>query len=138
MTGKYFGQQFQNFQKSSANAFLRRSSNVNSKSSMTTKRKTVFPRSWNIMESPKKSSRYYRYINFLAKKDCISHHRKFQNKNFSAAQNKNFSVISKYHLFINFFVSHHQKVLKKNFLGISKYHLSIGFLTVFPFLKSSE
>ena len=36
------------------------------------------------------------------KKDCISHRRKVQNKKFLVAQNKNFSVISKYHLSINF------------------------------------
>ena len=39
---------------------------------------------------------------FWLKKDRISYHRKVENKNFSAAQNKNFSVISKYYLSINF------------------------------------
>ena len=39
---------------------------------------------------------------FWLKKDPISHHWKVQNKNFTAAQNKNVSVISKYHISINF------------------------------------
>ena len=34
----------------------------------TTARKTVFSRFWNIMESSKRPSKYYLYINFLAKK----------------------------------------------------------------------
>ena len=33
-----------------------------------TARKTVFPRFWNIIESSKRPSKYYLYINFLAKK----------------------------------------------------------------------
>ena len=35
-------------------------------------------------------------------KKSIFHHQKVQSKNFLAAQNNNFSVISKYHLSINF------------------------------------
>ena len=65
--------------------------------------KTVFPRSWKIMECSKRPSKYDLYINFLAKEDRISHHRKAQNKNVSVAQNKSFSVISKYHLSLKFF-----------------------------------
>ena len=68
-----------------------------------TARKTVFPRLWNIMESSKRPTKYYLYINFLAKKkDRISDHQKAQHKNFSEAQNMSFSVISKYDLSINF------------------------------------
>ena len=49
------------------------------------------------MESSERASNYYLSINLLAqKKDRISHSRK--------DQNKNFSVISKYHVFITFFV----------------------------------
>ena len=61
-----------------------------------------------------------------SKKDRISHHRK--------VQNKNFSVISKYHLFHQLLdskkghISHHRKVQNKDFSVISKYHLSIIFL----------
>ena len=33
-----------------------------------TARKTVFPRSWNIMESSKRPSKYHLSINFLAEK----------------------------------------------------------------------
>ena len=60
-----------------------------------TARKTIFPRSWNIKESSKRPRKYHLSINFLAeKKDHISHHRKDQNKNFTAT--------SKYRLSINF------------------------------------
>ena len=60
-----------------------------------TARKTIFPKSWDIMESFKRPSKYNLSINFLAgKKDRTSHHRQ--------VQDKNFSVISKYHLSINF------------------------------------
>ena len=55
-----------------------------------TTRKTIFSKSWNIMESLKRQSKYHLSINFIN----ISHHRK--------VQNKNFSVISKYHLSITF------------------------------------
>ena len=96
-----------------------------SRTSKDTARKTIFPRSWNIIESSKRPSKYHLSINFLAekkavfpiteklntrtsqqrvniifpstfwlKKDRISHFRK--------DQNKNFSVISKYHLSSNF------------------------------------
>ena len=43
-------------------------------------------------------SKYFLYINFLAKK----RHGKAQSKNFLVAQNMNFSVISKYDLSSNF------------------------------------
>ena len=59
-----------------------------------TARKTIFPRSWNIIESSKTPCKYDLSINFLPKKDRISHHR--------IVQNKNFSVTSKYHVSINF------------------------------------
>ena len=60
-----------------------------------TARKTIFPKSWNIMESSKRPSKYHLSINFLAqKKDYIWHQRK--------VQNKYFSVISKYHLSSSF------------------------------------
>ena len=39
---------------------------------------------------------------FWLKKRSYSNKRKAQNKNFLVAENMNFSVISKYHLFINF------------------------------------
>ena len=39
---------------------------------------------------------------FWLNKDPISHHRNVQNKNILVAQNKDFPVISKYHLSINF------------------------------------
>ena len=60
------------------------------------------------------------------KKDRTSHHRK--------VQNKNFSVISKYHLFHRLLgskrdrISHHRKVHNKNISVISKYHLYINFM----------
>ena len=106
-----------------------------------TVRKTVFPRSWNIMESSKKPSKYYLYFNFLAKKDHISHNLTVQIKNFLVAQNKTFSVTSKYDLSINFLSQKRphlptRKFQNKNFSVNSKYHLSIKFLsqkkTIFP------
>ena len=99
-----------------------------------TARKTVFQRPWNLMESSKRTSKYYLFI-FSLKKDRFSHHCKSQNKNFSVATNKNFSVISKYHISINFLspkkdrISNHGKVQNKNFSVTSKYHLSINFLS---------
>ena len=63
---------------------------------------------------------------FWLKKDRIFHHRK--------VQNKNFSVISKYHLFHQLLdskrgrVYHHRKVQNKNFSVISKYHLYTNFV----------
>ena len=85
-------------------------------------RKTIFPRSWNIIECSKRPRKYHLSINFLAlKKDRISHHQK--------VQNKNFSVTSKYHLSINFLalkkdrISNHRKVQNKNFPVISKHHI---------------
>ena len=69
---------------------------------------------------------------FWLKKGRISHHWK--------VQNKNFSVISKYHISINFLaqkyhIFHLQKIQNKNFLVISKhdipsqrkYHLVVAF-----------
>ena len=106
-----------------------------------TARKTVFPSSWNIMESSKRPSKYYLYFNFLAKKDHISYNRKVQIKNFLVAQNKTFSVTSKYDLSINFLSQKRpylptRKFQNKNFSVNSKYHLSIKFLsqkkTIFP------
>ena len=50
------------------------------------------------------------------------------------SSNKNFSVISKYHLSINFLaqkkgrISHSRKDQNNNFSVISKYHISINFL----------
>ena len=73
--------------------------------------------------------------NFYLKKDRFSPHCKSQNQNFLVATNKNFSVISKYHISINFLppkkdrISHHGKVQNKNFSVTSKYHLSINFLS---------
>ena len=53
--------------------------------------KTIFPKFWNIVRSPKRLSQYNLSNKILAqKKDGISYLRK--------VQNKNFSVISKYHL----------------------------------------
>ena len=106
--------------------------------------RTVFPRSWNIMESSKRPSKYYLYINFLPKKIPYFPSLKSSNKNFSVTQNKNFSVISKYHLSINFLLQkdsifHPGKVQNKNISVISKYHLSTNFLpqnkAVFPIPK---
>ena len=98
-----------------------------------TARKIVFPRSSNIMKSSKRTSKHYLYINFLAKKDFIFHHRKAQSKNFLVAQTKNFSVISKYHLSIDFLskkpcICYNGKAQSKYFSVSSKYHLSINFL----------
>ena len=64
------------------------------------------------------------YQGFGSKKDRISHLRK--------VQNKNFSVISKYHLSSTFWlkkdrVSHLRNVQNKNFSVISKYHFSSTF-----------
>ena len=58
--------------------------------------------------------------NFWFKKGRISHHRK--------VQNKDFSVISKYHISINFLaqkyhIFHLQKIQNKNFLVISKHDI---------------
>ena len=73
---------------------------------------------------------------FWLKEDRISHHRK--------VQSKNFSLISKYHLSINFLTQkrpyfHSQKDQNKNFFVFSKYHISINFLTqkhrIFPLQK---
>ena len=57
---------------------------------------------------------------FASKKDRVSHPRKFQNKNFS--------VISKYHIFINFLaqkydIFHLQKIQNNTFLVISKHDI---------------
>ena len=66
-----------------------------SSSVSTTARKTIFSRSWNIIESSKRPCEYHLSINFLTqKKDRISHHRK--------VQNKNLPVISKYHISVDF------------------------------------
>ena len=98
--------------------------------SPTTAQKTVFPGSWNIMESSKRPSKYYLYINFLAKKRPYF---SSQNRNFLVAQNKNFSVISKCHLSITFLsqkkqsISHFRKVQNDNFSVISKHQTSINF-----------
>ena len=59
-----------------------------------TARKTIFSKSWNIIESSKTPGKYHLSMNFLATKDYISHHRK--------SQNRNFLVASKYHPSINF------------------------------------
>ena len=60
-----------------------------------TARKTIFLRSWNIIESSKRPRKYHLSINFLTlKKDRISNHQK--------VQKKNFPVISKHHIFVNF------------------------------------
>ena len=59
-----------------------------------TARKTIFPRSWNIIESSKRPCKYHPSINFLTQKNRICHHRK--------VQNKAFPVFSKYHLSTNF------------------------------------
>ena len=84
-----------------------------------TAQKTVFPRSWNIMESSKRPSKHL-CIKCLAKKFHNSHHRKVQKKNLSLAHNKNFSVISKHHVSINFL---HQKRLYFQSPKISKQEL---------------
>ena len=86
--------------------------------------RTIFPKSWNIMESSKRPSKYHLSINFLAEKRPYFHHRK--------VQNKNFSVISKYHLSSIFgskkdCISHLRKVQNKIFSVISKYYISINF-----------
>ena len=66
-----------------------------------TARKNVYPRSWKIMESSKDQANIIFTSTFWLKKS-IFHHQKVQSKNFLVAQNNNFSVISKYHLSINF------------------------------------
>ena len=58
-----------------------------------TARKTIFPKFWNIIESSKDQVNIIFPSTFWLKRDRISHHRK--------VQNKNSSVISKYHLSIN-------------------------------------
>ena len=60
-----------------------------------TSRKTMFPKSWNIIKSSKRPSKYHLSINFLAEKKTVIS----LDQN---VQNKNYSVNSKYHLSINF------------------------------------
>ena len=85
------------------------------------------------MESSKRPSKYYLYINFLAKKRPYFSSPNVQNRNFLVAQNKNFSVISKCHLSITFLsqkkqsISHFRKVQNDNFSVISKHQTSINF-----------
>ena len=93
---------------------------------ITTARKTVFPMSWNIMQSSKRRSKYHLPNTFLAEKRLYSPSPKISKQEL-------ISVISKYYLFHQLpdskkdHISHHQKVQKKNFSVISKYHLSINF-----------
>ena len=48
-----------------------------------TARKTIFPKSWNIMESSERPGKYHLFINFFgSRKDRIFHLQKVQNKNF--------------------------------------------------------
>ena len=110
-----------------------------------TARKTVFPRSWNIMQSLKRPSKYYLYINVLVKKKTVFPvNEKFKTRTFSVAQSKNFLVISKYYLSINFLSQkehtfHHWNVQNKNFSVIGKYHISINFLAQErPYLRSPK
>ena len=105
----------------------------------------IFPSTfWLTYFSSSKSSKEERFSNqyissfyqlFSSKKDHIFHLWK--------VQNKNFSVISKYNLSINFLaqkkdrISQLWKVQNKNFSLINRYHISINFLarkkTVFTF-----
>ena len=119
-------------------------------------RKTIFLRSWNIIESSKRASKYHLPISFLAeKKDCISYHRKVQNKGFSETSNYHLSinfVTQKKSVFsitekfktrpfqgsVNIFQSHFRlkkrpyltfpKRLKQGLFSNSKYHISINIL----------
>ena len=84
----------------------------------TTARKTIFPESWNIMESSKIPSKYHLSISFLAQKRTV----------FSISE-KYFPVISKYPLSINFLAQkrpyfHLQKVQNKEFSVISKHGIT--------------
>ena len=89
-----------------------------------TARKTIFSKSWNIMESSKRPSKYHLSINFWLNKGRISHHQQVQNKNFSAT--------SKYHLSINFLAQKSPYFpfpkRPKQELFSSQYHLSSNFL----------
>ena len=87
------------------------------------------------MESSKRATKYYLYINFLAKKETVFPiTEKLKMKNLPVSQNKNFSVTRKYHLSINFFpqkdrIFHPRKVQNKNISVISKNNLFINFLS---------
>ena len=67
-----------------------------------TARRTIFSRSWNILESSKRPSKYHLSINFLVQKKTVFPSPKSSKQELFKAQNKNFSVTSKYNLSINF------------------------------------
>ena len=125
--------------------------------------KTIFHRFWNMIENSKRSSKYHFYINFLRQKKTVSQisekckTRSFQQlvniifpsafwvkkwriSDLGKVQNKNFPVISIYHLSINFLAHktlyfYLRKVQNKKFPEISKhgivclrkYHLIVFF-----------
>ena len=90
-----------------------------------TARKSIFLKSWNIMESSKRPSKYPLSISFLAQKNVFPISKNFKTRPFQQSvniifpstfclkkdgishlrkgQNKNFSIIDKYHISINFF-----------------------------------
>ena len=127
-------------------------------------KKDIFSKSWNIMESSKRPSKYYLSIKFLAEKRSYFSSPKslkqelFSNQYISSfhqlpgyeknrishlqqVPNKNSSVISKYNFSFNFLckkdsIFHLWKVQNKNFWVISKYHIFIIFLARKKFVFS--
>ena len=102
-----------------------------------TARKSVFPRSWNFMESLKRPSKHHLSINFLAEKKIIFPiTEKFKTRTSREPVNiiyPSTSWLKKDR------ISHHQKVQNKSFSVISKYYLFQQLLdskkTIFPITK---
>ena len=69
-----------------------------------TARKTIFPKSWNIMKSSKIPRKHQLSINFLDKKDRISYLWKVQNKTFFVLKKHGIPCWRKYHLTSTFWI----------------------------------
>ena len=102
-----------------------------------TAQKTIFSKSWNIMESSKRPSKYHLSINFLAEKKAVFPiTEKFKTR--TSQQPVNIIFPSTFWL-KKARISHSRKDQNKNFSVVSKYHLSSNFLAqkrpYFPFPK---
>ena len=105
-----------------------------------TARKTIFPRSWNIKESSKRPRKYHLSINFLAEKKTIFPITEmFKARTSQQLVNIVFPSTS---WLKKDRISNHRKVQNKNFPVISKYHISVNFLapekTVFPISEKAK